>query len=301
MIGWELYRSFLGVLQEGSLSGAARSLGLTQPTVGRHIEALEKGLRLSLFTRSPAGLLPTEAALALWGHAQEMANTAAALERLAASQGESAGGTVRITASDIVGVEVLPPVIADLRANHPDLVVELGISNRLQDLMSREADIAVRMVRPRQAQLIARYIGRIELGLHGTPEYLLRHGSPVSLGELEQHTLVGFDNPTAFIREVMKTLPGLRREMFGLRADSDLAQLAMIRAGAGIGMCQVGLANRSGRLERILADELVFYLDVWITMHEDLRHHPGCRAAFDALVAGLLDYVDDPASPAPVV
>ncbi|OZG70016.1 LysR family transcriptional regulator [Hahella sp. CCB-MM4] len=291
-IGWELYRSFLGVLQEGSLSGAARALGLTQPTIGRHISALEKQLKLTLFTRSQTGLLPTEAARSLRGFAEEMASTAAALARAAASQGAGISGVVRITASDVIGVEVLPPIIARLRRNHPHLQIELVLSNRVQDLMTREADIAVRMIQPRQAQLIARSIGKIELGLHATQDYLDRYGYPESLGDLEQHTLIGFDRPTAFTREAMKSLPGLEREMFSLRSDSDLAQLAMIRAGAGVGVCQVALARQSRDLHHLLPDQLKLHLDTWITMHEDLRNHPPCRAAFDALVEGMLEYRD---------
>jgi DNA-binding transcriptional LysR family regulator len=149
-VGWELYRSFLAVLDEGSLSGAARSLGVAQPTVGRHIAALEKSLRLALFTRSPLGLMPTEAALSLRVFAESMKSTAAALERAATSQGTGVRGTVRVTASDVIGVEVLPPIIARLRDRHPELVVELLLTNRVQDLLRRAADIAVRMLRPRQ-------------------------------------------------------------------------------------------------------------------------------------------------------
>lgn len=289
-IAWEFYRSFLSVLEEGSLSGAARALGLTQPTLGRHIAALETAFGITLFIRTRSGLMPTEAAQSLRAYAEDMAHTAAALERVGASQGEGVSGVVRITASDIVGAQVLPNIIAGLKAAHPQLNVELVISNRLQDLMSREADIAVRMVRPKQSQLIARSVGRIELGLYATPDYLACHGEPRSVAELAHHTLVGFDRPTAFLREAMKSLPALRREMFGLRSDSDLVQLALIRAGAGIGMCQVGLAGRAPRLTRILREQLSYYLDVWITMHGDLRHDRSCRATFDALVAGLIDY-----------
>jgi len=122
-IGWELYRSFLSVLIEGSLSGAARALGVAQPTVGRHVAALEKSLGLALFTRSQIGLMPTEAALSLRSYAETMQSTAAALERAAASQGTGVRGTVRVTASDVIGVEVLPPIIASLRDEHPDLVL----------------------------------------------------------------------------------------------------------------------------------------------------------------------------------
>lgn len=290
-IGWELYRSFLGVLKEGSLSGAARALGVTQPTVGRHIAALEKSLKLVLFTRSPTGLLPTEAALALQTHAESMESTAAALERTAASQGAGIRGVVRITASDVIGVEVLPTVLARLHHEHPDLKIELVLTNRVQDLLRREADIAVRMTPPRQETLIARRVGRIEIGLHASREYLAIHGTPRNIAELTRHTLIGFDQETAFIRSARKSLPAMSREMFSLRTDSDLAQLALIRAGAGIGGCQVPLARRSDSLVRVLQRQIALPLETWITMHEDLRNRPSCRVVFDALVAGLQQHV----------
>ncbi|MEG1326632.1 MAG: LysR family transcriptional regulator, partial [Janthinobacterium sp.] len=171
-IAWEYYRSLLAVLQHGSLSGAARALGITQPTVGRHIAALEQALGATLFTRSQLGLLPTEVALALRPHAETMEHTAALMERAASSQGQGVAGTVRIAASEVVGVEVLPPILARLRACHPGLIIELVLSNKVQDLLRREADIAVRMLRPRQEQLVARKVGDIELGLHAHADYL---------------------------------------------------------------------------------------------------------------------------------
>lgn len=290
-VGWELYRSFLGVLNEGSLSGAARALGLAQPTVGRHITSLEQGLELVLFTRSQQGLLPTEAALMLRPHAQAMADTAAALERTAASQGDGVCGVVRVTASEVIGVEVLPPIVAALHTRHPDLKIELVLTNRMQDLLQREADIAVRMVRPRQEQLLARHIGLIELGLHAHQHYLDQRTVPRTIAELASHALIGYDQPTAFIRSVAKSIHFLDRAAFSIRTDSDLAQLALIRAGAGIGVCQVPLAARAPSLVRVLSRQFSLQLDTWITMHEDLRHSPRCRATFDALVDGLLKYV----------
>jgi DNA-binding transcriptional LysR family regulator len=289
-IGWELYRSFLGVLKEGSLSGAARALGVAQPTVGRHIAALEKALGLALFTRSPTGLLPTEAALALRSHAEAMESTAAALERTAASQGHGVRGVVRITASDIIGVEVLPAIVGALHTEHPQLKIELVLTNRVQDLLRREADIAVRMTPPRQETLVARRIGQIELGLFATRQYLARHGIPKSTADLEQHTVIGFDQGNAYIRSAGKLLPAYTRDLFSLRTDSDLSQLAMIRCGAGIGMCQVPIARRDA-LVRVLPRQVSLQLETWITMHEDLRNRPGCRVTFEALVAGLTRHV----------
>ena len=163
---WDHYRTFLAVVVTGSLSGAARSLGLTQPTVGaRHIETLEAALGTPLFTRSPGGLRPTEAALALRPHAEAMAHAAEALVRTASGEADAARGVIRLTASDVVGAEVLPPILTDFREDHPRIAVELVLSNRSEDLLRGEADIAVRMVRPTQEALLAWRIGQVRLGL----------------------------------------------------------------------------------------------------------------------------------------
>jgi DNA-binding transcriptional LysR family regulator len=291
-IGWELYRSFLGVLNQGSLSGAARELGVAQPTIGRHVAALEKSLGLALFTRSQTGLLPTAAGQSLRTYAESLQSTVAALRRAAANQGSGVSGSVRITASDVMGVEVLPPIIARLRDKHPELTVELALTDRVQDLVRRESDIAVRMVRPRQELLVARRAGQIVLGLHAHQDYLSRRGTPKSIADLANHALIGFDETTAFIREAGKSFSAWRREAFSLRTDNNLAQLALIRSGAGIGVCQAAIAQRDNRIVRILPKQFALPLEVWITMHQDLRNSPRCRVTFDALVKGLQQHID---------
>lgn len=294
--GWELYRSFLGVLTEGSLSAAARALGLAQPTLGRHIDALEQALGVVLFTRSQQGFAPTEAALNLQPYAQALASTTAALRRAAASQGDGVQGTVRISASEVVGVEVLPPILAGLREQHPGLVIELAITNRVEDLLRREADIAVRMLRPSQEALVARRVGGIELGLYAHADYIARHGLPRNEAELAQHALIGFDQETPFLRSLRSQLGVLRRSAFCVRTDSDLGQLAAIRAGLGIGGCQVALAARDTALVRVLPRQFAPSMETWVTMHEDLRGSARCQATFDALVAGLERYLQPQAA-----
>jgi DNA-binding transcriptional LysR family regulator len=288
---WEWYRSFLGVLEQGSLSGAARALGLTQPTMGRHIDALEQSLGLKLFTRSFDGYAATEAALELRPYAAGLGATAAALRRVANSHGGGVRGTVRITASEIVGVEVLPPFLADLRHTHPDLVFEVMLSNQVSDLLHREADIAVRMVPPTQDALVARRIGGIEVGLYARAEYLQHHGAPQAIEELLDHTLIGFDQENDLIRRFQDQFPMLRRANLAYRADSDLAQLAAVRAGFGIGFCQCGIAKRDPRLVRVLPRKFSFMLDTWLAMHEDLRGSPRCSVTFAALAAGFAAYI----------
>lgn len=293
---WELYRTLLEVLRAGSLSGAARALGLTQPTVGRHIETLEQALGQTLFIRTQQGLSPTESALALRPYAEALESTCAALLRAAASQGEGVRGTVRISASEVIAVEVLPSILSRLHANYPELAIELVASNRMDDLLQREADIAVRMVRPSQAVLVARQLGQIELGLYGHQDYLARRGTPASLEELAGHSLIGFDKKTAFVRSAIRQMPWISRELFALRSDSDLAGMAALRAGFGLGMCQVGLARGNPDLLRLFPQQVSFAMDCWLVMHEDLRNSPRCRAAFDALAAGLADYIASAAS-----
>lgn len=290
--GWDLYRSFLAVLREGSLSGAARALALTQPTIGRHVEALEQALGLPLFTRSGQGLAPTEAAHGLRPHAEALEAAAAALLRAASGWKEEAAGTVRLTASEVIGAEVLPPILARLHEEHPGLTLELVLSNQAADLLRRDADIAIRMLRPAQAALVARRVGTIEIGLHAHADYLRRHGTPQDWAALGRHRVIGFDRASPFIRGVLARFPQLRPERFALRTDSDLAQLAAIRAGCGIGFCQAGLARRDPALFRVLP-AVSFVLETWVVMHEDLRASPACRLAFDALAAGLAEYAAD--------
>jgi DNA-binding transcriptional LysR family regulator len=170
-------------------------------------------------------------------------------------------------------------------------VIELVLSNAVEDLIRRDADIAVRMVKPSQGALVARHLGEIKLGLHAHRRYLDRRGIPARLEELSHHALIGFDQTTAALRSMLKHAPFFQRARFALRANSDLAQLNAIRAGFGIGICQVRLGARDERLVRVLPDAFELTLDTWLAMHEDLRTSRRCRVAFDALAAGLGAYI----------
>jgi len=290
---WDLYRSFLSVLTEGSLSGAARALGLTQPTVGRHIDALEQSLKLSLFTRSQSGFIPTDAAYALQSYAETLAATSSALLRAASGLGHGEiKGTVRVTASETISVEVLPPILARLTRAHPGITIELATSNRIENLLRRDADIAVRMTRPEQDVLVARRIGNIDLGFHARRDYLKRRGMPQTWDDMAGHALISIDRETAFTRSLQHLLGKLQNRSYALRSDSDLVHLASIRAGLGIGICQVGLAKRDARLVRVLPDLLTIPLDTWLAMHENLRSNPACATTFAALAEGLTEYVN---------
>jgi DNA-binding transcriptional LysR family regulator len=285
---WDLFQSLEAVLEAGSLSAAARLRGLTQPTLGRHIEALERRLGAPLFVRSPRGLEPTELALDLRPHLREMAGAAAAALREGRLGAAALAGTVRLTASEVVGAEVLPPILTAFRRRHPQIAIELMLSNETQDLLRREADVAVRMAPSVQSALVVRKVGEIPLGFFATPELLDREGRPGSLAALADRTLIGLDSPRRLAQITGLNLP-VTREMFALRTDSDLAQLAAIRAGFGVGVCQTPLGRRYG-LERVLPQHVVHRLGVWIVMHEDLKASRRVRAVFDALVEGLSAY-----------
>jgi DNA-binding transcriptional LysR family regulator len=287
--GWELYRSFLAVFRERSLSGAARSLSLTQPTVGRHIDALEEALGVSLFTRSHAGLQATHGATSLLPYAEAMASAASALERAASGEAEEEHGSVRVTASEMIGAEVLPKFLAAFREAHPKIIVELALSNRSDDLLRREADIAVRMLKPTQRALVARKLGVVQLGLHAHPRYVQHHGAPRTLEALREHPLIGFDKAPSVRRLPELGLP-LTRELFAFRCDSDLGQYAALRAGFGIGFCQVALARRDGLLP-ILPRAVSYELGAWLVMHKDLRSSRRVRLLFEHLGLSLRAYI----------
>jgi DNA-binding transcriptional LysR family regulator len=289
--GWDLWRSFLAVVETGSLSSAARRLGIAQPTVGRHVEALEAALGgAPLFTRSPGGLRPTRIATNLTPHARAMAAAADTLVRTASGDAEGASGVVRLTASEIVAAEVLPPILTSFREAQPRIDIELVASNRLEDLLRRDVDIAVRMSRPTQDALFARKAGSLRIVFYAHRSYLQKHGEPRTLEELRDHTLIGYDR----VLTVPAATEGLGIEvtpdLFALRTDSETTQLAYLRAGFGIGGCQRLIAARDPNLVPILEGKFGFSLEAWVVMHEDLKSDRRMRLLFDHLANGLKAY-----------
>ncbi len=219
-----------------------------------------------------------------------MASAAQAALREASGDADTVSGVVRLTASEVIGAEVLPALLADFHEQHPGVVIELGLSNRPEDLLHREADIAVRMMRPTQSGLRARRVGSIGGGLYAHRRYLQRHGEPRTLNDPGQ-VAIGFDRDDAPVRAISVAHPSLTRELFAFRSDSDLAQLAAIRAGFGVGGIQHGIARRDPNLVHVLDDVFNFELEAWVVMHEDLKASRRMRLMFDHLVAGLTDYV----------
>lgn len=287
---WNLYASFREVMRHGSLSAAARALGLTQPTLGRHVAALEAALGAALFTRSPQGLTPTAAALELLPRVEDMHAAARAAARAVSGGPAGEAGVVRLTASEMIGGVVLPPILAAFREAHPGVVVELVLTNRNEDLLRRDADIAVRMVRPSQSALVARRIGTVAIGLFAHRRYAERHGLPRTVDDLAGHPLIGFDRDDIARRSIATEGPMVSREAFAFRCDSDLAQLAALRAGFGIGGCQLGVAAGDPDLTPVLPGLVRFELEMWLAMHEDLRPVARVRAMYDHLATELAAY-----------
>lgn len=283
MVGWDDQRIFLAVLEEGSLSAAARRLGLSHPTVRSRIETLERQLGTVLFTRSVNGLTPTETAEALREPARAMAMASEFFVRQASASGGEASGTVRISVPDFMGIEVIPAMLARLREAHPAIRIELSLSNLPADLLAQEVDVAVRTVAPKQDALVARKVAAIPLGFFASPSYVERRGRPTSLAELAEHDVIGPDRNRSDLAMVER-LGGLARDRLVLRTDSHPAHVAAARAGVGIAVAQVPVGERDPNLVRILPDLDVMVLETWIVTHENLARVPRVRAVFDSLV-----------------
>lgn len=286
---WDLFGAFLAVMQTGSLSGASRALRVAQPTVRRQIEALEEALGGALFTRAPNGLSPTELAQAALPHAEAIAASARALVRTASAPTSDRRGTVRVTASRVIGIEVLPAIFARLRRDAPDIQIELALDDRNQDLLRREADVAVRMIAPTQKSLIRRLAGTIEIGLFATERYLEAHPAPKRTAELTAHAVIGPDRSRFALEGLAAAGIPLTARDFALRTDDDVAALAAVRAGLGIGICQVPLARAPVPLVRVLPS-IQFALDAWVVVHEDLRRVERVRHVADHLATELAAY-----------
>lgn len=285
---WALTRSFLAVAESGSLSAAARALGLSQPTLGRHIADLETQLGYPLFTRQAKGLDPTPAAAALLPHAIAMREAAARLALAAAGQDARLEGTVRVTASRLIAVHVLPGILAELRHQQPGIQIEIVPSDTTENLLFREADIAMRMYRPTQADVITRHLTDLEVGFYAAPSYLDRAGRPLRIEDLLDHDVTGFDRLDTYIRGFADHGILRRREDFPVRCDDSVALWAMVRAGCGIGISNALIAKDDRAVERVLPELALPRLPVWLTAAEPLRHTPRIRAVFDHLAQGFL-------------
>jgi DNA-binding transcriptional LysR family regulator len=289
--GWDLYRTFLAVIAEKTLSAAARRLQVAQPTVGRHIQDLEAKLGTPLFVRSKRGFIPTAVALAIVPHAEAMFAAASAVHRLSSADAQGEEGVVRITAGQLVACDVLPDMLAEFCRQYPRIELELSVSDRNEDMLNREADIAVRMIRPTQGALVTRLMGTVELGLYAHRRYVDTFGVPQSVRELASHRWIGFDRDAHAVRSFGGAAARLRREDFRFRCDNAAVQIAALHAGAGIGAYHVQLAQRRPDLVRVLPRDFRFKREMWLAVNRDARGTRRTRLAFDHLAVRLARYV----------
>lgn len=288
---WALWRSFSAVIAEGSLSAAARKIGYSQPTLGRHIETLEQQLGLVLFDRTLQGLKPTPTALRLYEPVQAARGALSEAAMMAEGSTAELEGTVRITSSAVTSHYILPAMLRDLRRDFPAISLELVPSDSVENLLLRESDIAVRMFRPTQLELIAKKIGEIPVVACAHQVYLGARGTPQTPEQMIEHDLIGFDR-SDFLTSTAKSMGyDLARDNFVVRTDSQTAMWEMMKAGLGIGFAQRGLVRETPGMRELLPMIVPPPLEVWLTTHRELFLSPRIRAIYDRLAAAFTDYI----------
>lgn len=286
-LDWSHLQSALAVLRTGSLSAAARELGQSQPTIGRHVHALERKLGIELFTRTGSGLAPTDVGAELLAEAAGMAEAEARLRLAVEGRRDGLKGTVRITASAVVANFLLPEIIARARRELPQIQIELVSSDASENLLFREADIAIRMYRPSQLDVLARHVADVPTGLYAAPKYLDAHGRPSSLKAAMRMDFVGYDKSDLIIRAMRDMGLTVTREFFPVRCDDQAAHWQLVRAGCGIGAMQCAIGDRDSKVERILAHVELPKLPMWLAAPEALRTNPRIRAVWNLLAEAL--------------
>ena len=286
---WNRARAFLVTAEEGSLSAAAKALGVSQPTLGRQVAALEEELSTALFERGGRGLELTRNGLELLAYVRAMGEAASSLSLAATGQAKSIEGEIAISASEITAAYILPPILQRLRYQYPGIRINLVASNEASDLRRRAADIAIRNFRPTEPDLIARKVGEFSATLYARPEILADLPSPLT-DDLCKAPFIGFlSNNERYVGALAQRGLTLREEQFVARTDSHLMHWQMARAGIGIGMMPVELGDAEPEVERVFEDR-VFGGDVWLVSHRELRMNLRVRTVFDFLVAELSEY-----------
>ncbi len=280
-------RTFHAVAQHGSLLAASRHLGLTQPTAGRHIDLLEETLGLSLFVRGREGMRLTEKGTDLVTTAGELMGNASEFERVAIGLEEKIEGVVRLSANQIFGTLLLPGVIAGFMEEHPEIEIEIDVSNEVSNLLQRDADIAIRLFRPTQNDLVARKVTELPMGLFAHESYLSRYPTPKSPDDLRQHVLLGQDRNPSLIGAYRMAGLELAPTDFAFRCDNDVAEVNAVRAGIGIGPLHVGMAKQWPSIVRVLPELPVPPFELWLACHADVRHNKRIRMVMNYLASKM--------------
>ena len=285
---WNRARAFLVTAEEGSLSAAARALGMTQPTLGRQVTALETELGVALFERGGRGLELTPSGLDLLEHVRAMGDAASRFSLTASGQSTSIEGSICITATEVVAAFVLPPILNRLRRLEPGIEVELIASNSTSDLKRREADIAVRAFRPTQSDLIARKVCDMRGHLYAATSYLHRLGNPASPEHFRDADFLGFDGQNLLVEALNKHGFTLTPRNFPVTTDHHLVQWELVKNGLGIGYMIEDVGDAEPMVERALPHLDPFpTVEVWLVAHRELKTSRRVRMVFDYLVSEL--------------
>ncbi|WP_163847560.1 LysR family transcriptional regulator [Pseudooceanicola aestuarii] len=283
---WNQARAFLATAETGSLSAAARLLGQTQPTLGRQITALEEKLGVTLFDRVGRTLVLTPSGQALLPHLRAMEEAATRMALTATGQAQAVKGHVSISASDVLSALVLPPILARLSRIAPEVEVTVLAQNTLADIPRREADIAVRHVRPTQPELTARLVGEGVGRLYGATRYLDRTGRPAVAADLARHAYVAFTNTDETLHYMHQRGLPLTRENIRLTTDNGLTLWEMVKHGLGLAVMTEDVARITPEVEAVLP-EVTFAYPVWLVTHRELHTSRRIRIVFDHLADAL--------------
>ncbi|MBV2359583.1 LysR family transcriptional regulator [Thalassococcus sp. CAU 1522] len=284
---WNRARAFLVTAEEGSLSAAARALGMTQPTLGRQVAALEDELGVSLFERVGRGLSLTDAGMELLSHVRAMGEAAAGVSLAASGQATSVEGHVAITASEIYSWWLMPRLVRLLRDTAPGVTIEVVASNEIRDLKRREADIAIRNARPDQPDLIGRLVAEDQGGFYGHRDYIARAGPFDTAEDLGRAQFIGFADQTMFMQALVKRGIPVTASSFPVAAGNHIVNWEMARAGLGLGVVPRGLGDADPDMQRVEIDIKEFTFPVWLVAHRELRTSPRVRLVFDTLVDAI--------------
>jgi len=280
---WNQARAFLATVEEGSLSAAARQLGLTQPTLGRQVSALETELDVTLFERIGKSLVLTPSGLELLDHVRAMYDAANRMSLTASGQSQAIEGRIRITASDVMSAYILPPAIKRLREITPLMDIDLIAANDIQNLQQREADIAIRHVRPDQPDLIAKFIGEGKGHFYASKSYLQKHGCPTSKAAFSDHSFIGFGDDQRMVDTLNQMDIQLALDNFRVGSKNGLVAWELARSGLGIIIMSDKVSKPADGMQRILPDMGPLLFPIWLTAHRELHTSRRVRVAFDLL------------------
>ena len=285
---WNRTRAFLIVAEEGSLSAAARSLNMSQPTLGRQIAALEQELNVTLFEQVGKRQVLTLSGQKLVGYVKQMAEAANQLSLMALGQRTDLSGLVTVSVSQLDALYRMPPVIRTIRQIAPDIELRIDVSNDVADLKRREADIAVRSFRPEQNDLIARKIADEPIGLYCSPQYAERFPGVRHLKDLRHADFIGYDVSDS-VKDNLRNLGGKPDTYrFPVITQFQLLHIELAKLDQGLIFLPTDIGSQLPELTSLFPkDEPVMEIPVWLVCHRELRTNPAVNLVFDALADAL--------------